>query len=77
VSYFVSIQDHNTSRYTPATLDDMKTYIDDHDYIMNLVIDSTADGNLDNVGLQLSSGGAQNRVFQRDGNGGGYTTYKE
>lgn len=52
----------------------MKTYIDDHDYILNLVIDATIDGDLDNVGLQLSDGGLQNKVFKRDGSEGGYTT---
>jgi len=72
----VSDEDRDNNDYT-ATLEDMKTYIDDHDYILNLVVDTTIDDNLDNVGLQLSSGGTQNTVFQRDGDNGGYTTFQK
>ena len=59
------------------TVDEIKTYIDDHDYILNLVVDATVDGDLDNVGLQLSNGGYQQKVFKRDGTEGGYTTFQK
>jgi len=73
----ILVSDEDRDADFTASIEDIKTYIDDHDYILNLVVDSTIDGSLDNVGFQLRDGGNQHTIFQRDGDEGGYTTFEK
>jgi len=73
----ILVSDEDRDADFEATVQDIKDYIEDHDYILNLVIDATIDDNLDNVGFQLSNGGNKHKIFQREGTAGGYTTFQK